>query len=67
MFAGIVRWMTGGGSLRAGGGVAVLGRWCWIFMHGALPWLIGSYLSCLALRQSVRECVVVTVEVRKGM
>lgn len=59
--------MTGGGSLRAGVGVAVLGRWRWIFIHRALAWLIGSYLLCLALRQPMRECVVVTMGVRKGV
>lgn len=67
MFAGVVCGMTRGGSLGAGRGVAVLGRWGGIFIHGALAWLIGCYLPCLALRQHMRECVVVTVGVRMGM
>lgn len=65
MFAGIVCGMTGGGSLRACGGIAVLGRWRGIFIHGALAWLIGCHLPCLALWQPVRKHVVVTMRVRK--
>lgn len=67
MFAGIVCGMTGGGSLRAGRDVAVLGRRRGIFIHGALAWLIGCHLPCLALLQPVRKRVVVTVRVRKGV
>lgn len=68
MFAGFLCWMSRGGSLRAGSGVAVLGRWRGVLIHRALTWLIGHHLPCLAIRQPMLECVVVSMRrVLKGV